>query len=275
MRNGRESSIRRKLLEITAQAAGLAAHVDGGRQLDVGSLDLDEEVNGSDVQHDTSIGKRVDDGLDALVARFAYLDETALLDAVERGLLSVNDGVAGWVQFKCVLAVNDGNDLLSLTALAGNDGNVGFLVAVGHQDVSAFVDGVVVVGAVESVDAVVADVALGLGHSGRGDIEGVDDKVGPGFQRIENFSVGVGQGRETLPIAEAPTDVRGDHSFMRTDESHLAVPSDGVTLDGPAGTQRRIVLSVNVLDDESEQVAVPHVDQRPDVSPIEVLRIKN
>ena len=73
MRNGRESSIRRKLLEITAQAAGLAAHVDGGRQLDVGSLDLDEEGNGSDIQHDTSIGKRVDDGLDTLVARFAYV----------------------------------------------------------------------------------------------------------------------------------------------------------------------------------------------------------
>ena len=50
----------------------------------MGARILDEEVNGSDVQHDTSIGKRVDDGLDALVARFADLDEPALLDAVER-----------------------------------------------------------------------------------------------------------------------------------------------------------------------------------------------
>ena len=32
---------------------------------------------------------------------------------------------------------------------------------------------------------------------------------------------------------------------------------------------------MNVLDDEAEQVAVPHVDQRPNVSPIEVLRKEN
>ena len=106
-----------------------------------------------------------DDGLDFLGTLVTDFKTGFLVQLLEFILVSVDGDVTSRVQFDGVLSVDDGDNLLSLATLVGGDGDLGFFVAIGHQNVWALVDGVVVVGAIVSVDGIGSNVAPGLGDT--------------------------------------------------------------------------------------------------------------
>lgn len=240
------------LVVVTAETASAAAQVVGSGQLDVRSLDLDPEVPVPDFQGDTLTRVGVDDGLDASVGRFVDLDSALLLQALESSLGSVDGNVTSGVQFDGILTPDDGNDLLAIASVTGGDGDLGFLVAIGHEDVRAVGNGVVVVGTIVGPDGISSNVALGFGDSTGGDVGGVAQEVARSAQRVEDLAVSVGQ-RRPGPVLIAPTNVPGDQSLAGTDESHVGGSSHGIALDDPAGAVSGVGLSLDVLDGEGVQ----------------------
>jgi len=108
----------------------------------VGSLNLDEEVERPNL-HDDTVQNGVDDSLDGLVVEVTDLEAGIFLQGLDGGLDSVDGNGASGVQLDGIVTVDNLDDL-DLTLLVGKNGNIGFLRAIGHQDVLALVNGVVV-----------------------------------------------------------------------------------------------------------------------------------
>ena len=250
------------LVEVTAQTAGAAAQVHGSGQLDVGALDLDEEVEALDLHDDAVASVGVDDGLDGLFTGFTDLETGLLIHGLVRGLGTVDGDVTGRVQLDGVLAVDDSDDLVSIVSLVGGDGDLGLFVAIGQQDMGAIADGVVVESAIEGVDSLVTDVAPGLGNGSGSDVDGIANKVATSAQWVEDLGVGVGQRRETLPFGETETDIVSNQSFHGADESHVAGSGERITLDDPASAVRSVRLSLGVLDGEGVEFVIEPLTER-------------
>lgn len=130
------------LVVVTAKTASMSAELAGSSKLNVGSLNLDEEVERPDL-HDDTVQDGVDDSLDGLVVEVTDLEAGILVQGLDGGLDSVDGNGASGVQLDGIVTIDNLDDL-NLTLLAGKNGDFGFLSAISHQDMLALVDGVVV-----------------------------------------------------------------------------------------------------------------------------------
>lgn len=231
------------LVEVAAKAASLTGHKERGSHLDVGSLDLDEQVQGGNLQDD-AIEDGIDDGLDDVVV--ADLEAAVLVQALVTELGSVHDDVASGVQLDGVVEVHHLDHLVG-ALLTSSDGQLGLLGAIREEDVLALIHGVVVEASVEGVDGLGSNEALVLGSSAGGHVGRLADPVGssvhgeggrpPGLDRV---------------LAVQLADVVGNEGLSGEDEGPVAGLIVRIVLDVPVGAVRGVV-TVGLLNGEGVQ----------------------
>jgi hypothetical protein len=250
------------LVVVTTKTASATAQVLRSGQFNMGSLDLDVNVQVCIHLHDNAVLDGVNNSLNGLVVPVADLESGVLIKGLDSGLSSVNGNVTGGVQLNGIISVDDLNNLV-LAFLASQNDNVGLLGAVGHQNMLALVNSVVVQTAIVGENGLGTHEALVLGCSSKSQVNSFAGDAVTSLQGVKSFEIGKGKGREGLVIF-TNVYVVGNDSFSRADDGPVAGASEGIALNSPGGTVRgvRIVSMLNgeVVNNVGDPVADPVSD---------------